>query len=82
MQLTSGGIIFDQECGQTMDDRTTCVAVVRPHLKKLVIVLFSRKRWVGGNIFKNNFYRRIGTKNESMEQLNALKSCPFSPGVI
>jgi len=28
------------------------------------------------------FYGRIGMKNESMEQLNAWKSCPFSPGAI
>jgi len=32
--------------------------------------------------FKIIFYRRIGMKNESMKQLNSLKSCPFSPGAI
>jgi len=62
--------------------QTCLVFLLRPH-QKMMIVLFSRKRWVGGEEFKkNNFYRRIGMKNESMEQLNALKSCTFSPGAI
>jgi len=47
-----------------------------------MIVLFSKKRWVGGNFLKTIFYGRTGMKNESMKQLNAWKSCLFSPGAI
>jgi len=36
----------------------------------------------GQEFLKIIFYRRIGMKKESMEQLNALKSCPFNPGAI
>jgi len=36
----------------------------------------------GRTEFKKMFYGWIGKKNESVEQLNALKSCPFSPGAI
>jgi len=32
---------------------------LRSQFKKLVIVLFLRKRWVGRDLKKNNFYRRI-----------------------
>jgi len=55
---------------------------IRPHFKKLAIILFLRKRWIGEEEFKKKIYRQFGMKNESMEQVNALKSCPFSPGAI
>jgi len=43
---------------------------------------FLEKKGGSGENLKNYFYRRIGMKNESVEQLNALKSCRFSRGAI
>jgi len=58
-----------------------CV-IVRPHKNKKIgnrPFLEEKVGRASGNFFKIIFYRQ---KNESMEQLNALKSCLFSPGVI
>jgi len=55
--------------------------IISPHLK-IGDCLFVEEEVGRGRSFKKYFYRWIGMKNESMEQLNALKSCPFSPGAI